>query len=154
VNLPEKLRLASNLTVVASVLTMALFSLAFSLHDQKPRENPIDYAPDWPPFPPPEDTPETLGEIVFNSNCKSCHRIHLKLVGPALNDVFKRRDSLWIRNMILNSQKMVKAGDRRAVALFNEYNQAQMTAFEGMKEVDLRHLFEYLKMDHGSGYVP
>ncbi|NNE29443.1 MAG: cytochrome c [Saprospiraceae bacterium] len=68
----------------------------------------------------------TVGKTLFKNNCKACHAIDQKLVGPALKGVEERRDSVWIYKFIKGSQAMVEAGDETAVSLFNEFNQVPM----------------------------
>lgn len=69
---------------------------------------------------------ELTGKELFRQNCKSCHNIDRKLVGPALKDVEDRRDSSWIYQFILGSTAMIEAGDSVANALFIEYNKVSM----------------------------
>src|SRR5437867_794117 len=51
------------------------------------------------------------GQALFNMNCKSCHRLNQRLVGPALAGIFNRRDSAWIRKMIVNADKLILSGN-------------------------------------------
>ena len=67
-----------------------------------------------------------VGKTLFKNNCKACHAVDQKLVGPALKGVKERRDSAWIYQFIKGSQAMVEAGDETAVSLFNEFNQVPM----------------------------
>ncbi len=69
---------------------------------------------------------EINGEAIFNQNCRACHHLDQRLVGPPLKDIHKRRDEAWLLKFIKNSQALVQAGDADAVALFNEYNQIIM----------------------------
>jgi mono/diheme cytochrome c family protein len=66
-----------------TILTLALaFFFNFSLFAQ---EIPTDEAA------------IKAGEALFNGNCKSCHRVKQKLVGPALAGVEDRAPSVaWI----------------------------------------------------------
>ncbi len=64
---------------------------------------------------------------IFKKTCKACHTIGGgKLVGPDLKGVTKRRDMDWIVKMVQSSQSMVKAGDKTAVELFNQFNKVPM----------------------------
>jgi mono/diheme cytochrome c family protein len=91
--------------------------------------------------------PEHPGQKVFEANCKACHRVHQKLVGPALAGVLERRDSLWVVKMIRNSAQLIASGDPTAVKLFREYNGTQMTSFTTLSDEELRNLLEYLKLE-------
>lgn len=85
------------------------------------------------------------GETVFNKNCKSCHRLDAKLIGPGIRSVYSTRDSVWLRSWIMNSTKMIASGDPTAVTLFEEYNHTQMPSFELLSKEDIDVLLVYLK---------
>jgi len=90
------------------------------------------------------------GESLFKGNCMSCHRIHEKLVGPALADVHNRRDLPWIYAFIRNSQKVIQSGDEYAVDLYNEYNQTVMTSFD-FNDDELLSIVSYIKAETDKG---
>ena len=48
------------------------------------------------------------GKFIFTKKCMECHNLDIKIVGPALRDVTKRRKAEWIMNMILNTEQMIK----------------------------------------------
>lgn len=88
------------------------------------------------------------GEDLFNGNCKSCHRVKQKLVGPALAGVYDRAPSIaWIKNWVRNSSKVVASGDKYAVALYNEYNKSQMTAFTSYTDDQIMSILAYVKAE-------
>jgi mono/diheme cytochrome c family protein len=91
------------------------------------------------------NTKAAAGQKVFNANCKSCHRLDQKLIGPALRGAFTRLDSLWITKWITNSSKMIADEDPAAVEVFLEYNKVAMTNFTSMKKEDMDALLAYLK---------
>jgi len=67
------------------------------------------------------------GEEFFKSTCSACHTINKgRIVGPDLSGVYNRRDNNWLISFIRSSQKLIKAGDPDAVAIFNEYNKVPM----------------------------
>ena len=84
------------------------------------------------------------GYKIFKANCMACHRIHQKLVGPALAGVLERRDSLWVISMIRNSSQLIASGDPAAVELFREFNGTVMTSFTSLSNDELKALLEYL----------
>jgi len=48
------------------------------------------------------------GKAVYESKCLPCHRLdETRLVGPGWAGVSKRREPLWIMNMICNTDKML-----------------------------------------------
>lgn len=87
------------------------------------------------------------GQKIFKANCAPCHRIHQKLIGPALAGVLERRDSLWVIKMIRNSSQLIASGDPTAAELFREYNGLQMTSFTSFSDEELKSLLEYIKLE-------
>src|SRR5687768_1710349 len=88
------------------------------------------------------------GEALFNANCKACHRVKQKLVGPALAGVQDRAPSIqWIKDFVHNSSKVIASGDEYAVKLYNEYNKTQMTAFTGLKDQDIMNILAYIQVE-------
>ncbi len=70
------------------------------------------------------------GENLFRQNCAACHRVDQNLIGPALQNVYDRRDMAWIMAFVKNSQKVIASGDEYAVSLYDEYNKTVMTSFD------------------------
>ena len=66
------------------------------------------------------------GKALFDANCKSCHAMNDVVIGPALKNVHKKFSAEWLHKWIKNSQALVKAGDKDAVAVFNEFNKMVM----------------------------
>ncbi len=90
----------------------------------------------------------TAGGQIFNANCKACHRVQQKLVGPALAGVEQRAPSIdWIKRFIKNSSAVIASGDEYAVNLYNEYNKTQMTAFTSLKDEDIMNVLAYIKSE-------
>ena len=88
----------------------------------------------------------SAGQSLFNANCKTCHNVHNKLVGPALKNVYDRAPSIeWIYAFVQNSQKVIQSGDEYAVALYDEYNQTEMTAFDSFKPEEILDILAYIK---------
>lgn len=82
-------------------------------------------------------TPNETGRVLFNSNCSVCHEVELKIVGPPLMDVHRRRERTWLHAFISNPQAMVESGDEAAVMLFEENDRMIMPAFNFKKaEID------------------
>lgn len=51
----------------------------------------------------------TAGKATYELKCQSCHRLtEEKLVGPGWKDVTKKRQPLWIMNMITNVDMMLE----------------------------------------------
>jgi len=86
------------------------------------------------------------GESVFKANCTSCHALDYKMTGPALKGITSTQSEDWLVKWILNNKKLRDAGDKSALAIYNEYNQAQMNIFEGiLTEGDVKDVLSYLK---------
>ena len=86
------------------------------------------------------------GETLFNNNCKVCHAVHSKVLGPPLANVYERRPIEWIKSFVRNSQQVIESGDEYAVNLFNEYNKTMMTPFDFSDE-EILSIIEYIKSE-------
>lgn len=85
------------------------------------------------------------GKTVFNANCKTCHKLDQKYIGPALRGVTDRNDAAWVKKWILNSQEVISSGDSYAVALFKEYNNSVMPSYTFLSDDDLNGLLAYIE---------
>ena len=89
------------------------------------------------------------GKQLFNQNCAACHALNRKMTGPALANVETRLaeeeglDKEWLYSWIKNSAGMISAGDAYAVKIYNEYNQAAMTAFPTLSNQDIDDILAY-----------
>jgi hypothetical protein len=89
---------------------------------------------------------------LFNANCKACHRVHQKLVGPALAGVYDRTPSIdWIKSFVKNSSAVIASGEPYAVKLYNDYNKTQMTAFSAFKDEEIMNILAYVKAETDKG---
>ncbi|MEM1406758.1 MAG: cytochrome c3 family protein [Bacteroidota bacterium] len=117
-----------------------LFSLTFAYTVQAQDEIPTDEAR------------ISEGENLFKGNCQSCHKVHEKLVGPALKDVYDRAPSIdWIVNFVWNSQKVIASGDEYANELWEEYKPTQMTAFPTFSRDQILSILAYVKAETEAG---
>lgn len=82
------------------------------------------------------------GQAIFEANCTACHKIDKRFVGPALAGITERRESVWIMNMILDPEYMVKE-DKVAKELLMEYS-APM-ANQNLSEDEARKILEYFR---------
>ena len=55
----------------------------------------------------------SAGKTIFNANCRTCHRLDQKNVGPALRGVTDRHSIDWTKRFIRNSQALIASGLRR-----------------------------------------
>jgi mono/diheme cytochrome c family protein len=143
-----KFSLSIILTIGAFVLTLYLFVVAMLAHNNMVVTPPLGCGTTNYVYAkiPPETELNHPGAKIFKANCKACHAIDRKLVGPALAGATYRYDSLWLVSWIRNSSKMIAEGDPMAVALFEEYNKTQMTSFTSFTDEEMRDLMGYLRL--------
>jgi mono/diheme cytochrome c family protein len=97
----------------------------------------------------------SAGQSLFNANCKACHRVNQKLVGPALAGVYDRAPSIdWIKKFVKNSSAVIASGDDYANKLYNEFNKTQMTAFSSFKDEDIMNILAYIKNEAEKAPAP
>jgi len=82
-------------------------------------------------------------ELFVSKTCSACHNATMKIVGPAIQGIFERRNPAWVMNMIMDPNKMV-AEDADAKALFEEYNKVAMTDAK-VTEEEARAIVEYFR---------
>ncbi|RFS26589.1 cytochrome c [Chitinophaga silvatica] len=85
------------------------------------------------------------GKKLFQARCASCHNVNKKLTGPALKGVEERHSETWIINFVKSSQKMIKAGDRDALEVFNQNNQVVMPDHPDLTDDMIRDILDYVK---------
>ena len=54
---------------------------------------------------PTDEASISAGMELFDGNCSSCHQVHEKGVGPALKNVYERRDVKWLTKFIKHPGK-------------------------------------------------
>jgi mono/diheme cytochrome c family protein len=100
------------------------------------------------------------GKALFNQNCAACHALNRKMTGPALANVETRLyedeglDKEWLYAWIKNSPGMIKSGDAYATKIYAEYNQAAMTAFPTLSNVDIDNILAYTAAPPPAPVVP
>lgn len=83
------------------------------------------------------------GKKIFETKCVACHQIEDKLVGPSMKGIIKRRSPVWIMNMILDPEGMLRE-DPTARALLEEYNNVPMLN-QNLTQEEARAVLEYLR---------
>src|SRR5690606_14715233 len=97
---------------------------------------------------PSDDAAIAAGKQLFDTNCKTCHRVDTKLIGPPLAGVEERAPSIeWIQNFVRNSSAVIASGEPYAVRLFNEYNKVLMTSFSSLSNEDVLNILGYVKAE-------
>ncbi len=143
-----QIRIAILLVIAATLITVVLMGLVVIANDKEQKEvlgcgvvdsygycGNVGY-----------ETIDHPGRAIFESNCKVCHRLDQKLVGPALRNVFDLRDSVWIYKFTRNGEAMKESGDSLAVAIDEEYNHTVHTNFESLSDSSMNKLMVYLQL--------
>lgn len=90
----------------------------------------------------------TAGESLFNANCKTCHRVKTKLIGPALAGFETRVPSTkWVLDWVRNPAKVIASGDEYANKIYTEYAKSQMTPFTSFKDDQILSILAYVKAE-------
>ena len=85
------------------------------------------------------------GKALFMSNCAACHNPLKDATGPALKNMDKSfPNKEWGYKWVHNSQSLVLAGDKDAVAIFNKFNKIAMTAFPQLSNEDIDAILKYV----------
>lgn len=89
------------------------------------------------------------GEALFKSKCTACHKIEEVLVGPALGPtIASETDDKWLTKWIQDNQSLIKAGDKKAVTIYNQYQQKAMTVFADFSDADVANILAYVRDEH------
>lgn len=87
------------------------------------------------------------GKAIYESKCFPCHKLNAeKLVGPGWAGVTKRRDPVWIMNMISNTDMML-AQDAEALKML-EMCLVRMPN-QNVAVEDSRKLLEFMRKNDG-----
>ena len=85
------------------------------------------------------------GKDLFKANCAACHKLDGKLVGPPLGGITERKSAEWLHKWIKNSKALIDAGDKDAIAIFEEYNKVPMLAYDGiLSDGDIDNVLAYI----------
>ena len=87
------------------------------------------------------------GEALFkSSNCGSCHKIDVRMTGPALGPtIASEPDEAYLIKWIQNNQALIAAKNQKALTIYNEYNQSQMSVFTNLSDQDVKDILGYVK---------
>jgi len=95
---------------------------------------------------PPAHNPEMVdGKKLFAAKCAACHSMEKDGYGPSLKDITRRRSNEWLKQMIANGMKLVEAGDKDAVAIYNRYGQKKHMNMEYLTAKQVAAIIDYLK---------
>jgi mono/diheme cytochrome c family protein len=90
----------------------------------------------------------TKGEALFKANCTACHKIDVRMTGPALGPtITSETDDKWLTKWIQNNQALIAAKDPKALKIYNEYNQVGMNVFTNLSDGDVANILAYVRDD-------
>lgn len=85
------------------------------------------------------------GEQLFRGNCGYCHTVGKgMLTGPDLLGATNRHTDKWLQKWIKSSSTMIQEGDKKAVALFEKYNQISMPDVN-LSDNEINSIISFLK---------
>lgn len=90
-----------------------------------------------------DETRQKEGRKIFKSLCSSCHKLDKKFIGPALGGVEDRRENDWLKAWIKDNAALRATGDRDAIAIYEEYNGSNMTAFPQLTDQQIDDILYY-----------
>ena len=86
------------------------------------------------------------GETIFKAKCTACHKIDTRMTGPALGpQLASETDDAYLTKWIQNSQALIAAKNPKAVKIYNEFNQVNMTAFQELSDADVGNVITYVR---------
>jgi len=88
------------------------------------------------------------GEALFKAKCTTCHKIDQQVVGPALGpQLTEETDDKYLIKWIENNQALIAAHNPKAVAIYNKFNQSNMTVFTELSDADVTNIITYVRAD-------
>ncbi|WP_460634965.1 PQQ-dependent sugar dehydrogenase [Larkinella harenae] len=127
------------------LFALVLISLSLQSFGQKNGKKPIATGNTASPGPAysTDKAVLTKGQQLFQQNCTACHNFLQKSIGPNLASVTMEVPQAWLKTFIRNAPEVIKSGDARAYALFEEYKQT-MPAFTHLSNGDIDALTAYI----------
>jgi len=88
------------------------------------------------------------GKAIFEAKCTACHKIDSRLIGPALGpQITAETDDKYLIHWIQNNQALIAAKDPKALKIYNEFNQANMTVFADLTDADVTNIITYARTE-------
>ena len=86
------------------------------------------------------------GKAIFEAKCTTCHKIDTRLIGPALGpQLTSETDDKWLIKWVQNNQSLIASKDAKALKIYNEYNQSNMTVFSDLSDADVTNVIAYVR---------
>jgi hypothetical protein len=71
------------------------------------------------------------------------------LIGPALGPQLESEtDDKWLTKWIQNNQALIAAHDKKALDIYNQYNQSAMTVFADLSDGDVSNIIAYVRTEY------
>lgn len=87
------------------------------------------------------------GQSIYDSKCLACHKLNTeKLVGPGWAGVTKKREPVWIMNMITNVEMMLEK-DPEAQKMLEECLVRMPN--QNVSQEDARKILEFMRSNDG-----
>lgn len=93
---------------------------------------------------PTDEASISAGMELFDGNCSSCHQVHEKGVGPALKNVYERRDVKWLTSFIKHPGKTIESGDPYAAKLYDQFKPTIMPN-QDLSDEEILQVLAYVK---------
>jgi cytochrome c551/c552 len=89
------------------------------------------------------------GEALFKAKCTACHSVTTRMTGPALGPqvTTTETDDKWLYKWVQNNQALIAAKDKRAVDIYNQFNQSSMTVFADLSDGDVGNILTFVRAD-------
>ena len=86
------------------------------------------------------------GQALFQANCTSCHKIDVRVTGPALGpQLVSETDDKFLIKWIQNNQALIAAKNPKAVTIYNQYQQTNMSVFPQLSDGDVTNIIAYVR---------
>ncbi|MCK9481443.1 MAG: c-type cytochrome [Bacteroidia bacterium] len=94
-----------------------------------------------------QDAPSAAkGKELFEQQaCMACHAIDRVVIGPALKDITKQKSEEWLIKWIRNNVQLRESGDKDAIAIYKEYNQAAMNTYEHLTDNEIKSILMWIE---------
>jgi glucose/arabinose dehydrogenase/mono/diheme cytochrome c family protein len=92
---------------------------------------------------------QTSGQVLFTTNCASCHALETEEIGPRLGGVTQLFSNDRLTAFIKNPNAFIEKGDKRTVALAQRYKMV-MPPFEFLKDDEIKSILTYLDQESKS----
>lgn len=87
------------------------------------------------------------GQVLFDNNCATCHKVNKNLTGPALMGIEDRvKDRQLLYRWIRNNAAVLQSGNRYFNDLYKTWNQTPMNNFPSLTDKEIDQILAYIKV--------